>query len=136
MSFEVGDKVIDLKYGEGVVEEIVTHAEFPVKVTFDDDRWDDYLLDGKAAKNSPYPSLYHAEGFTPPSCKEPERKPKCNFKPFDKVLVRDNKKQIWQPDIFAYLEPDAATPFVCIGNMWAFCIPYEGNEDKCGKVTE
>lgn len=131
MSFEVGDKVVSLIHGHGVVTE-ATDNTVTIKVC-STDRQFNYYPDGRYYVGTAYTMLYHAENFTPPSCNEPERKPKYEFKPFDKVLVRDDKKQIWQPDIFAYLEPDAATPFICIGNMWAFCIPYEGNEDKCGR---
>lgn len=55
-----------------------------------------------------------------------EEKPKCEFKPFDKVLVRDNDKEVWRATIFSHFEnnPEHLFKFVCIGESWQYCIPY------------
>ena len=63
------------------------------------------------------------------------------FKPFDKVLVRDDSDDIWYADFFSNInteDDDVETKFqyVCISGKWKQCIPYEGNEDKVGKVTD
>lgn len=51
----------------------------------------------------------------------------CEFKPFDKVLVRDNYKDSkWGCDLFSHKNEDGL--YVCIGQIWENCIPYEGNE--------
>ena len=137
MSFEVGDKVIDLVHGEGT---IVIKAPDCVKASFMTPNGPThflYLPDGYYTRSDAYPMLYHAEGFTPPSCKEPERNPKCcNFMPFDKVLVRDSKEDEWTIEFFSYFDPSATAPYRCLNEWWVYCIPYETNEDKCGKVTE
>lgn len=52
----------------------------------------------------------------------PEEKPKCEFKPFDKVLVRDLDFNIWYNDIFSFRDKDGK--YMCIGNKWDECIPY------------
>lgn len=58
---------------------------------------------------------------------EPE--PECPFKPFDKVLVRDNDSQVWIPVFFSYREYNTDYPFCTInGHEYRHCIPYEGNE--------
>lgn len=52
-------------------------------------------------------------------------KPKCPFKPFGKVLVRDSKKQIWIANYFSlYYEEDKDYPYVCMGGSYRYCIPY------------
>lgn len=58
----------------------------------------------------------------------------ANFKPFDKVLVRDNDRGKWRPSIFSYHIKGRQTryPFCCIGNSYSQCIPYEGNEHLFG----
>lgn len=51
------------------------------------------------------------------------------FKPFDKVLVRDSDDDYWVPSFFAYYTNDDDYPYADIfrnGNKQ--CIPFEGNE--------
>lgn len=52
---------------------------------------------------------------------------KTEFKPFDKVLVRDNEKQVWLPRLFD-LHVEQADFWTQDGKSWKMCIPYEGNE--------
>ncbi len=60
--------------------------------------------------------------------------PKYSFKPFDKVLVRDDKYDAWKADFFSnYDESNEYTTYVCVGDFfYKFCIPYEGNEHLLG----
>lgn len=51
-----------------------------------------------------------------------EEKPKCEFKPFDKVLVRDLFFKVWYNDIFSFVDKNGR--YMCIGNVWDECIPY------------
>lgn len=52
--------------------------------------------------------------------------PKCPFKPFDKVLVRDNEDSEWYANYFShYHEYDQDYPsYVCIDACYRYCIPY------------
>ena len=50
------------------------------------------------------------------------------FKPFDKVLVREMDDDEWRPDIFSHMAPGCEQAFQCIGEGWRQCIPYKGNE--------
>ena len=62
-------------------------------------------------------------------------KPACPFKPFDKVLVRDNKEHEWHANFFSHYMNGKDFPYACcFGNAYRFCIPYEGNEHLLGKV--
>ena len=57
-------------------------------------------------------------------------KPKVELKPFDKVLVRDDKEDQWSANIFSY---QFRGMFHCLGEYyWRYCIPYEGNEHLLG----
>lgn len=57
-------------------------------------------------------------------------KPKCELKPFDKVLVRDDEDHAWQVSLFGYKD---ATIYRCNnGFSWNQCIPYFGNENLLG----
>lgn len=51
------------------------------------------------------------------------------FKPFDKVLVRDDMNNKWLLSLFSYYdEEDKYYPYVCLNGRYCYCIPYEGNE--------
>jgi hypothetical protein len=68
------------------------------------------------------------------SIKQITGKPKTasDLKPFDRVLVRDRDNEKWIPDFFQKYSPEVGTnySYYCIGDCYAQCIPYEGNEDK------
>lgn len=53
-----------------------------------------------------------------------EEKKECEFKPFDKVLVRDEEFEdgVWCIDIFSHVNKKG--DFVCVGSIWGQCIPY------------
>ena len=58
-----------------------------------------------------------------------ENKPKKQyfkqFKPFDKVLVRDSCDKKWSINIFSYYdEEDTDCPYVCLNGSYHYCIPY------------
>lgn len=59
-------------------------------------------------------------------------KPTCPFKPFDKVLVRDNDEGEWYANYFSHYKENNDIPYVCIDNSYIYCIPYEGNEHLLG----
>ena len=62
-------------------------------------------------------------------------KPKVyELKPFDKVLVRDEKDEIWEPAFFfRYLSQFSGYNYQTVGGEWrVYCIPYIGNESLLG----
>ena len=68
--------------------------------------------------------------------KEQHRLIKQEFKPFDKVLVRNDIDEEWTINLFShYDEKDKAFPFICINDFYRYCIPYEGNEYLVGKTV-
>lgn len=61
-------------------------------------------------------------------------KPECSFKPYDKVLVRDEDMDSWKCDFFSHYIYNN-TPeyhYITISNCYKQCIPYEGNEHLVG----
>mgnify|MGYP003293645644 CR=1 FL=1 len=58
-----------------------------------------------------------------------------NFKPFDKVLVRDSDDREWQIEFFSHNHPTRRL-YVCSRFSWEQCIPYEGNEHLLGTIDK
>lgn len=61
-------------------------------------------------------------------------KTKYQFKPFEKVLVRDTCNDIWKATFFSNIKDDnnSIYKYVCNCLSWRQCIPYEGNESLLG----
>lgn len=60
------------------------------------------------------------------------KEPKIDFKPFDKVLVRDSDNKRWRPRLFAWhnvdYKEDYPYPFETTdGCLYGYCIPYDEN---------
>lgn len=51
-------------------------------------------------------------------------KPKCEFNPFDKVLGRNEKDDVWEAELFSHYREESQYPFRCIGFSRKYCIPY------------
>ena len=60
------------------------------------------------------------------------------FKPFDKVLVRDKDDEEWQIELFGVCitTVDEYPLYKCFIQDWRQCIPYEGNESLLGTTGE
>lgn len=66
-----------------------------------------------------------------------EEEPKYEFKPFDKVLVRDEGDKEWHISLFAreIVDDSDGLPYkyeCSNGTLWNCCIPFEGNECLLG----
>lgn len=56
-------------------------------------------------------------------------KKEYQFKPFERVLVRDSKDSLWHIDLYeGALRDDDEYNYRCMAADWVYCIPYEGNE--------
>lgn len=58
-------------------------------------------------------------------------KKELQFKPFEKVLVRDSYDDMWRASFFSHIKEDDGR-YVTTCFTWRFCIPYEGNEHLLG----
>lgn len=59
---------------------------------------------------------------------------KYQFKPFEKVLVRDSYDDMWRASFFSHIKEDDGR-YVTTCFTWKFCIPYEGNEYLLGTTN-
>lgn len=85
------------------------------------------LVDALKASKEPKAKIYLKRFFGI------EEKPKYDFKPFDKVLVRDEDDKEWHISLFAREIVDdyngLSYKYECSnGTLWDCCIPFEGNE--------
>ena len=55
------------------------------------------------------------------------------FKPFDKVLVRDRDADEWECNLFSRIDEEGL--YYCVSSWWMQCIPYEGNEHLLGTTN-
>lgn len=50
---------------------------------------------------------------------------KDKLQPFDKVLVRDSKENVWEIDLFVRVNTNKdLRPYRCFRCCWNYCIPY------------
>lgn len=69
--------------------------------------------------------------------KEQHKLIKQEFKPFEKVLVRDDTNKEWSIDLFSYYDEENKNfPYVCMHIHYRYCIPYEGNEYLLGTTND
>lgn len=120
-----------IKNGDFWGEEEVCETEFFAKVT------DEERAEFIAAAEKYYGGKYNPETLQVEPVKpvKPVKvvEPKCPFKPFDKVLVRDYKDEVWKADYFSHYEwDDKIAPYVCVGSYFRQCIHYEGSEHLLG----
>lgn len=89
------------------------------------------LVDALKASKEPKAKIYLKRFFGI------EEKPKYEFKPFDKVLVRDEDDKEWHISLFAreIVDDYNGLPYkyeCSNGTLWDYCIHFEGNEYLLG----
>lgn len=132
-----GTRLYSPIYGELSLESICSHNSiYPIicRVSKSGNAVS-FTEDGKMNTNDAEPTLF-------PSKKQRDwnkfnvndqvaaQETKPQFKPFDKVLVRDIDENEWECDLFSHI--DEEDYYVCVGSWWLQCIPYEGNEHLLG----
>lgn len=65
---------------------------------------------------------------------EERQKSEHQFKPFDKVIVRNSSNQMWHPNFYAMT--DGLLFYTTDSQNWCQCIPYEGNEHLLGTTDK
>lgn len=64
-----------------------------------------------------------------------EKKEEYEFKPFDKVLVKDHYEDSeWRCSLFSHKNEDGL--YICVSSIYEQCIPYEGNEHLLGTTDK
>ncbi len=62
-----------------------------------------------------------------------------NFKPFDKVIVRDNYgDNVWKADFFSHINTDDedGRKYSCVSTAWEQCLPYNEETAKLIGTTD
>jgi hypothetical protein len=68
---------------------------------------------------------YYNGKYNPDTLQVEPVKSTCSFKPFDKVLVRDEEEDLWYANFFShYNEDEKCYPYSCIDTHYRYCIPY------------
>ncbi len=67
---------------------------------------------------------HYKDKYNPDTLQVEPVKPTCPFKPFDKVLARDDDKHIWRANYFSHYSNDYEYPYCCINGFYRYCIPY------------
>ena len=57
------------------------------------------------------------------------------FKPFDRVLVRNNDTDSWKADIYLGYDENNPFSYICTRDNYNICIPYEDNEYLLGTIN-
>lgn len=99
----------------------------------------DYMKDGKCSMTDAEPTLFPSKEQRDwskfgVSEQDTNTRPKPQFKPFEKVLVRDGDQYEWQCNFFSGM--DKENFYLCVSARWEQCIPYEGNEHLLGTTNE
>jgi hypothetical protein len=83
--FKVGDKVFDLRYGNGVVTDITDNRYYSINVSFEN-IFNNYLNDGKSFEKDLLPILYHGHDLIV-EVKEPEYEYQVTYKTYGKYAL-------------------------------------------------
>lgn len=90
----------------------------------------------EAAKDFFAKAEKHYNGkYNPETLQVEPDKLKCPFKPFDKVLVRDNVGFQWKLAHFSHYD-EKLKRYICVHSLFRYCIPYEGNEHLLGTCDD
>ena len=64
--------------------------------------------------------------FTAPWYKKERFNPKT-LKPFDKVLVRNDYREMWKCNFFSHISEFVRYPYIVIENGYRYCIPFNND---------
>ena len=73
--------------------------------------------------------------FSAPWYKKERFDPKT-LQPFDRVIARSYCDDEWDCDIFSHINQEYSFPYVCIGQAWKCCIPYNDDTKHLVGTTE
>ncbi len=65
-----------------------------------------------------------------------EKEKEYDFKPFDKVIVRDYADDKWQIDLFSHINNTVNWTFSCLCSCWRQCLPYNEKTAKLIGTTD
>lgn len=132
-----GTKLYSSLYGEVELVKVKDNTIYPIVVSCLE--FENYIMkfdkDGKNMTAHKEPTLFPSKTQRDWSkFGANDQETKHQFKPFDKVLVRDDDDTTWRCDFFSHLG-DKEGVFICLTTWWHQCIPYEGNEHLLGTTN-
>ena len=129
-------------YGEVKFLRIDTSLENPIRMKRSDGYSVSYTKEGWCRIEFPascllWPSRYCRDWskFTAPWYKKEKFDPKT-LQPFDRVIARSYCDDEWDCDIFSHINQEYSFPYVCIGQAWKCCIPYNDDTKHLVGTTE
>ena len=141
----IGTKLYSSVHGEVELEEVHLNSrpDYPIEVRLSNNSLDSFTLDGRlfAEYNGEcmlFPSREQRDWseFKPKKPKQPKFSPKT-LQPFDKVLVRNDSKYVWDCHLFSYIKPESEvykSCSLCCG--YIYCIPYNDDTKHLVGTTE
>lgn len=132
---EKGTELYSPAFGKLKLKEVLRDSEWPIRVTNSIGTTLSFTADGcyQADECVLWPSKERRDWNVLDDYLKKQLIEK-GFKPFEEVLVRCKAEgyRTWRPDIFCWIDIEAALPFRCLGGGWSECIPYKGNEHLIG----
>lgn len=129
-----GTMLYSTLYGKLVLVDIELDSIYPINCRKIDGNAVDFTEDGKMYTTDAEPTLFPSKDQRDWSkFGVSDKEAKHQFKPFDKVLVRDRDEQEWECSLFSHIDKEGC--YVCVGSWWLQCIPYEGNEHLLGTTN-
>lgn len=129
-----GTKLYSPIYGE-VYLLYIDNNNYPIRVETCNDSTASFTLDGRLDANYDgecllFPSKDNRDWST---FKLPKKE--YEFKPFDRVLVRNTDNDTWQIDLFGWISNISNYEYQTMTSCYKQCITYEGNEDLLGTTN-
>ena len=129
-----GTKLYSTIHGEvTLIDSNDTSQHYPISVRLNDKTVEIFTYEGKLLNRFDgecilFPSKDQRDWskFTAPWYKKEKFDPKT-LQPFDRVIASSYCDDEWDCDIFSHIDQEYSFPYVCIGQAWKCCIPY--NDD-------
>lgn len=106
---------------------------YPILVSSNDVVYESFTADGKMIREHEgectlFPSKDQRDWdkFTAPWYKKERFNPKT-LKPFDKVLVRNDCREMWKCNLFSHISEFVRYPYIVIENGYRYCIPFNND---------
>ena len=128
-----GTKLYSTLFGDVEFERVCKNEKnlFPIEVKRSDGTIVTFMKNGRfyfgySGECTLFPSREQRDWskFTAPWLEKERFDPKT-LKPYDKVLVWDNKGEFWCCDLFSNIKKgETDYPYLCVGGTFEYCIPY------------
>ena len=139
-----GTKLYSTVLGEVSFKQIINGSTFPIIVDCKEELSESFTADGRILNYDdvecilfPSREMRDWTKFTAPWYNNGKkvRFDPSTLKPFDKVLVGDSNLK-WKIGLFSHYEDGVYDPYICVGSMYKYCIPYNDDTKHLVGTTE